>query len=70
MRKKEFATHRKALGYLSSWRHTLQVTHVARESTSVYWKPVWQALEGKFDLILANPYQIKTVPGGKTARAR
>jgi transposase len=32
----------------------------------VYWKPVWQALEGKFDLILANPYQIKTVPGGKT----
>jgi transposase len=36
------------------------------ESTGVYWKPVWQALEGNFELILANPYQIKTMPGRKT----
>jgi transposase len=66
VRKKEFATHKKALGCLSSWLHTLQVTHVAMESTSVYWRPVWQALEGKFDLTLANPYQIKAMPGRKT----
>jgi transposase len=36
------------------------------ESTGVYWKPVWQALEGNFELILANPFQVKTVPGRKT----
>lgn len=63
---KQFATHKKALGYLSSWLHALQVTHVAMESTGVYWKPVWQALEGKFDMILANPHQIKAMPGRKT----
>jgi transposase len=42
------------------------VTHVAMESTGVYWKPVWQALEGHFQLILANPYQVKNIPGQKT----
>jgi len=31
------------------------------ESTGVYWKPVWQALEGHFELILANPYQVKNI---------
>ena len=40
--------------------------HVAMEPTGVYWKPVRQALEGNFDLILANPYRIKTGPGRKT----
>ena len=64
--KKEFATHKKALGHLSAWLHALQVKQVAMESTGVYWKPVWQALEGKFDLTLANPFQIKAMPGCKT----
>ncbi len=66
VRKKEFATHKKALGNLRLWLHANQVTHVAMESTGVYWKPVWQALEGNFDLTLANPFQIKTMPGRKT----
>jgi transposase len=66
IRKKEFATHKKALGNLSSWLHAQKVTHVGMESTGVYWKPVWQALEGKFDLTLANPYQVKAMPGCKT----
>jgi transposase len=48
------------------WLHAQKVTHVAMESTGVYWKPVWPALEGNFQLILANPYQVKTVPGRKT----
>jgi transposase len=43
-----------------------KVTHVAMESTGVYWKPVWQALEGSFQLILAHPQQIKSMPGKKT----
>ena len=66
VRKKEFATHKKALGNLRLWLHANQVTQVAMESTGVYWKPVWQALEGNFDLTLANPFQIKTMPGRKT----
>lgn len=66
VRKKEFATHKKALGNLRLGLHAQKVTHVAMESTGVYWKPVWQALEGNFDVTLANPYQIKTVPGRKT----
>jgi len=66
VRKKEFATHKKALGNLRLWLHANQVTHVAMESTGVYWKPVWQALGGNFELILANPYQVKTMPGRKT----
>jgi transposase len=66
VRKREFATHKKALGNLRLWLFAQKVTQVAMESTGVYWKPVWQALEGNFELTLANPYQIKTMPGRKT----
>jgi transposase len=66
VRKKEFATHFKALLNLKLWLLAQKVTHVVMESTGVYWKAVWQALEGKFSLILANPYQVKNIPGQKT----
>jgi len=65
VRHKEFATHWKGLSNLRLWLFAQKVTHVAMESTGVYWKPVWQALEGHFQLILANPYQVKNVPGRK-----
>jgi transposase len=42
------------------------VTHVAMESTGVYWKPVWNILEGHFTLVLANAQHVKNVPGRKT----
>jgi transposase len=66
VRKKEFPTYLKALLNLKMWLLAQKVTHVAMESTGVYWKPVWQALEGSFQLILANPYQVKNIPGRKT----
>ena len=66
IRKRSFATYKKSLSNLRLWLFAQKVTHVAMESTGVYWKPVWQALEGNFDLTLANPYQIKTIPGRKT----
>jgi transposase len=66
IRKKEFETHLKALLNLKMWLLSQKVTHVAMESTGVYWKPVWQALEGHFELILANPFQVKNLPGKKT----
>ena len=42
------------------------VTHVALESTGVYWKPVYHLLEGRFTLLLVNAHHIKHVPGRKT----
>jgi transposase len=35
------------------------------ESTGVYWKPLWNLLEGRFELLLVNAQLIKQVPGCK-----
>jgi transposase len=65
-RYKEFASHQKALTALGNWLSSQKVTHVVMESTGVYWKPVWYALENDFQLVLANPFQVKALPGKKT----
>jgi transposase len=41
-------------------------THVAIESTGVYWKPVFNILESLLTVILVNARHIKAVPGRKT----
>jgi transposase len=46
--------------------HELGVTHVAMESTGAHWKPVWNVLEGQFNLLLVNAQHGKNVPGRKT----
>lgn len=51
---------------LSDWLREHGVTHVAMEATGVYWKPVWHVLEGQFELLLANPTQVKALRGRKT----
>ena len=51
---------------LSDWLRQMRVTHVAMESTGVYWKPIWNLLEGSFELLLINAQHIKQVPGRKT----
>ncbi|MED4332471.1 IS110 family transposase, partial [Geobacillus stearothermophilus] len=61
-----FSTFSKGLGDLLDWLEDHGVTHVAMESTGVYWKPVFAFLEGYVDLTLANPQRIKNVPGRKT----
>jgi transposase len=66
VRKKQFETHRPGLHRLVLWLYASKVTQVAMESTGVYWKPVWNALEKHFPLILANPYQVKSIPYEKT----
>ena len=66
VRKKEFRTFDQQLSGLMLWLMACKVTHVAMESTGVYWKPVWQKLEGKFELILTNPQHMKAIPGRKT----
>lgn len=51
---------------LADWLAAAGCTHVAMESTGVYWKPIYNLLEGSFTLLLANARHIKTVPGRKT----
>lgn len=63
---REFGTFTKELLALSDWMRSCGVTHVAMESTGVYWKPVWNLLEGQFEVLLVNAQHIKAVPGRKT----
>lgn len=51
---------------LGDWLAERGVTHVAMESTSVFWKPVWNLLEDRFMILLVNPRDVKQVPGRKT----
>lgn len=61
-----FATMTDDLLQLADWLEANGCTHVAMESTGVYWKPVYNLLEGNFEVILVNPQHIKAVPGRKT----
>jgi len=51
---------------LQDWLAAHQVTHVAMESTGVFWKPVYYVLEARFTVLLVNAAHIKQVPGRKT----
>jgi transposase len=61
-----FGTTTAELLTLREWLETHRVTHVAMESTGVYWRPVFYVLEETFTGILANATQIAQVPGRKT----
>jgi transposase len=51
---------------LADWLEAEGATHLAMESTGVYWKPIWNLLEDRFDILLVNAQHIKHVPGRKT----
>jgi transposase len=61
-----FGTMTADLLALADWLAAVGCTHIAMESTGVYWKPTWNLLEGGFELVLANARHIKAVPGRKT----
>lgn len=61
-----FGTMTPALLALDAWLTQHGVTHIALESTGVYWKPVYAVLEGHFTLLLVNAQHVKQVPGRKT----
>lgn len=61
-----FGTMTADLLELADWLSVQGVTHVALESTGVYWKPAWNVLESSFTLLLVNARHIKQVPGRKT----
>jgi transposase len=61
-----FGTMTADLWALREWLQAFGVTHVALESTGVYWKPVYYVLEDVFTLLLINMQDLKRVPGRKT----
>lgn len=62
--RKSFGTMQSSLIGLRTWLKQLKVTHIAMESTGVYWMPVWNVLEDPaFTLLLANPQQLKAAAG-------
>lgn len=61
-----FKTMTADLLVLHDWLQAHEVTHVAMESTGIYWKPIYNLLEGSFEVLLVNAAHIKAVPGRKT----
>ena len=61
-----FATTTVGLLALREWLSSQGVTHVAMESTGVYWRPVFNLLESTVEVILVNAQHIKALPGRKT----
>jgi transposase len=63
---RRFRTMTAELLLLADWLQAAGCTHVAMESTGVYWRPVYNLLEGLFTLLVVNAQHIKAVPGRKT----
>jgi len=61
-----FSTMTTDLLGLYDWLQEWECTHVAMESTADYWKPVFNILEGSFEVLLVNAQHVKHVPGRKT----
>jgi transposase len=61
-----FSTMTRGLLELGAWLQSERITHVAMESTGVYWRPVYAVLEEQFEILLVNARHIKGVPGRKT----
>lgn len=51
---------------MADWMAAQGVTHVAMESTGVFWKPIYNILESRFTVLLVNAYHLKQVPGRKS----
>lgn len=63
---RQFTTMTSELLRMSDWLASEGVTHVAMESTGVYWKRMFNLMEGRFTLLLVNARHVKQVPGRKT----
>ena len=61
-----FSTMTADLLALADWLHAAGCTHVAMESTGVYWRPIYNILEVLFTLLVVNAQHMKAVPGRKT----
>jgi len=63
---RHFRTTTQELLRLADWLTEASCSHVAMEATGVYWRPIFNLLEGLFELLVVNAQHIKAVPGRKT----
>jgi transposase len=63
---RKFEAYTRSLTELREWCKSEGVTHIAMESTGIYWKPIFNILEEDFEIILVNARHVKNVPGHKT----
>ncbi len=63
---KSFHTYTSSLIKLRDWLKKHKITHIAMESTGVYWKPIYNVLGDDFEILLVNARHVKNVPGHKT----
>jgi transposase len=61
-----FSTMTADLLAMSDWLTSKQVIHLVIESTGEFWKPIYNLLEGHFEILCANAQHVKNVPGRKT----
>lgn len=63
---RRFSTLTADLLQMRDWLQAKGCTHLAMESTGIYWRPVFALLEGVFEVVLVNAQHMKAVPGHKT----
>jgi transposase len=63
---RHWGTTTRELMAMAEWLGSMGVTQVGMESTGVYWKPIFNILEARFEILLANAHHLKNVPGRKT----
>src|SRR5439155_12334352 len=63
---RRFAPYSADLGPLCHWLTEAGCTHVAMESTGIYWRPVYDPLVGQFEVLVVNAQHMKALPGRKT----
>jgi len=51
---------------LMTWLKKYDVTTIGMESTGIYWKPIFNVMEGQFEIVLANAQRLKAIPRKKT----
>lgn len=61
-----FETMTRDLEGLADWLQARAVSHVVMESTGVYWKPVFNLLDGRFEVLVVNAEHVKAIAGRKT----
>jgi transposase len=63
---REVSTMTNEILVLKEWLKASGCTHIAMESTGIYWKPIYHLLEDSFEIVLVNAQHMKAVPGRKT----
>jgi len=63
---RQFTTFTSSLIELKQWLHENKITHVAMESTGIYWKPLFNILEETFEIMIVNARHVRNIPGRKT----